>query len=348
MPAPTRQLRPQLRAEPNQGAQRIALSLLVPVFNEQDAVDLFVERTEAPLAQALLQLAPHGDYEIVFIDDGSSDLSVERIIAHARRQPRIKLVRLSRNFGKDAALAAGLKVAAGDAVIPIDIDLQDPPDTIPEMVAAWLAGAEIVNAVRSSRASDSWFKRWSAKAFYRVYNCFATDRIPGNVGDFRLLDRKVVDVINNFTERNRFMKGVFSWVGFEQTTVSYERAPRAAGTTKWKYWKLWNFALDGLTTSTTAPLRVWSYIGLGVALCAIAYALFIVGRTLMLGVDVPGYASLMTLILTLGALNLISIGILGEYIGRIAIEVRRRPLYVVRDTYGIASDGGRVPPEGAQ
>lgn len=328
-------------------AQRRTLSLLVPVYNEQDAVDLFMAEIDPPMEEALLYLAPHGDYEIVFVDDGSTDDTVARILTHAARQPRVKLVRLSRNFGKDAALAAGLKYVAGDAVIPMDVDLQDPPEVIRKMVAAWIGGADVVNAVRSSRQSDSWFKRRSAAAFYRIYNWVAADRIPGNVGDFRLLDRKVVNVLNDFTERNRFMKGMFSWVGFDQAEVSYERAPRAAGTTKWKYWKLWNFALDGLTASTTAPLRIWSYVGLAVALCAMLYAIVIVGRTLLFGVDVPGYASLMTLILVLGALNLISIGILGEYIGRIAIEVRQRPLYVVRGTHGIDEDEEQAPPDGA-
>lgn len=324
---------------PLKGAERRTgrktLSLLVPVYNEQDAIDLFMERVQPALADALLLMAPNADHEIVFVDDGSTDETIGRILAHAKTEPHVKLIRLSRNFGKDAAIAAGLRFVSGDAVIPIDVDLQDPPEVIRKMVAAWVSGAEVVNAVRSSREADSRFKRWSAEAFYRIYNSFAADQIPGNVGDFRLLDRKVIDVLNDFTERSRFMKGMFSWVGFRQSTVSYERAARSAGTTKWKYWQLWNFAIDGFTASTTAPLRIWSYIGLCVALCAISYAVFIVGRTLVSGVDVPGYASLITLILILGALNLISIGILGEYIGRIAIEVRQRPLYIVRDTFGI-------------
>ena len=345
MPLPNRQHRSPAAPQegPRHSPRRRMLSVVVPVFNEQAAIDPFMERIGRALEEALLCLAPRAGYEIVFVDDGSTDATVERILAQAERQPEVKLVRLSRNFGKDAALAAGLKFVSGDAVIPIDVDLQDPPEVIRRMVAAWIAGAEVVNAVRSSRKADSWFKRWSAGAFYRVYNSIASDPIPGNVGDFRLLDRKVVEVLNELTERNRFMKGMFSWVGFEQATVSYERASRAAGTTKWKYWQLWNFALDGLTSSTTAPLRMWSYVGLGVALCAMLYAAVIVGRTLLFGVDVPGYASLMTLILVLGALNLISIGILGEYIGRIATEVRRRPLYVVRDTFGI--DGREDAPQ---
>jgi glycosyltransferase involved in cell wall biosynthesis len=341
MPLPKRQLLPPeappegRHHSPHRPPHHRVLSLLLPVFNEEDAIDVFMERIGPALEEALLYLAPNGSHEIVFVDDGSTDRTVERIAAHAEQRPEVKLVRLSRNFGKDAALAAGLRYVSGDAVIPIDVDLQDPPEVIGKMVAAWIGGAEVVNAVRSSRKADSWFKRWSAAIFYRVYNSISADPIPGNVGDFRLLDRKVVDVLNDFTEHNRFMKGVFSWVGFQQVAISYERAPRAVGTTKWRYWKLWNFALDGLTASTTVPLRIWTYAGLGVALCAIVYALVIVGRTLIFGIDVPGYTSLMTLILVLGALNLISIGILGEYIGRIAIEVRQRPLYVVRDTLGI-------------
>lgn len=324
---------------------RRRVSLLVPVYNEEDAIDLFLARIGPALEEALLYLAPNGDHEIVFVDDGSTDGTAARIAAQAARRPEVKLVRLSRNFGKDAALAAGLRYVRGDAVIPIDVDLQDPPEAIPRMVAAWLKGAEVVNAVRRSRRSDGWLKRCSAGAFYRVYNSIAVDPIPGNVGDFRLLDRKVVDVLNDLTERNRFMKGMFSWVGFEQAAVDYEREPRSAGTSKWRYWKLWNFALDGLTASTTAPLRIWTYVGLAVAAGAMGYAAVIVARTLIHGIDVPGYASLMTLILVLGALNLISIGILGEYIGRIAVEVRRRPLYIVRDTLGFADrEAPALPP----
>ncbi|WP_420346857.1 glycosyltransferase family 2 protein [Pelagibius sp.] len=319
------------------------LSLLVPVLNEEHSITPFLERAEPALRDALRCLGPDAGYEIVFVDDGSTDQTVERILQSAKGRPQIKLVRLSRNFGKEAALTAGLQFVSGHAVVPIDVDLQDPPEVIGDMVEAWMAGAEVVNAVRNSRASDGWFKRWSAGTFYRLYNKIAAHQIPGNVGDFRLLDRKVVDVLNDLTERNRFMKGMFSWVGFEQATVGYERAPRAAGTTKWKYWGLWNFALDGFTASTTAPLRIWSYVGLVVAVLAMAYAAWIVGRTLVFGIEVPGYASLMTLILVLGALNLISIGILGEYIGRIAIEVRQRPLYVVRETFGIAGSGDTSP-----
>mgnify|MGYP000203027549 CR=1 FL=1 len=349
MPLSNKQLRPPERHSPAPRPVRAGrrLSLLVPVFNEEDAVDLFMERIGPALEEALLYLAPTGSHEIVFVDDGSRDGTVDRILAQAQRQPAVKLVRLSRNFGKDAALAAGLRHVSGDAVIPMDVDLQDSPDVIRQMVAAWMRGAEVVNAVRVSRKGDGWLKRLSARAFYRVYNFIATDPIPGNVGDFRLLDRRVVDVLNDLPERNRFMKGMFSWVGFEQANVTYERPPRAAGTTKWRYWKLWNFALDGLTASTTGPLRIWSYLGLAVAACAMAYAAFIVARTLLFGVEVPGYASLMTLILVLGALNLISIGVLGEYIGRIAIEVRQRPLYVIRETHGFDEDDGSRTPRAA-
>lgn len=319
----------------------ILLSLVVPVFNEEAAIAPFLARSGAAMEVACRRVGPGTSYEVVFVDDGSTD-STPALLAAARvTEPRIRVVSLSRNFGKDAALVAGLRHARGHAVIPIDVDLQDPPEAICAMVEHWMAGATIVNGVRCGRESDSLVKRLTARGFYRVYNRFADQAIPMDAGDFRLLDRQVVDILNGLPERSRFMKGLFSWVGFRQAEVRFVREPRCGGRSKWRYWRLWNFALDGLTGSTTAPLRIWTYLGLGVAGVALLYGAILVALTLAVGNAVPGYPSLMVTILFLGGLNLISLGILGEYVGRIAAEVRGRPLYLVRDI-----DGERAQPPG--
>jgi glycosyltransferase involved in cell wall biosynthesis len=211
----------------------------------------------------------------------------------------------------------------------MDVDLQDPPGILPDMVAAWMGGAKIVNAVRADRSTDGWVKRMGARAFYAVFDRLATYPVHPNVGDCRLLDREVVDVVNRMPERVRFMKGLFSWLGYRPVEIPYHREARAAGESKWKLWALWNFALDGITGSTTLPLRIWTYFGGAMAVLALGFATWIVLRTLIWGVDVPGYASLMVVVLTLSAINLVALGILGEYIGRIAVEVRQRPLYLV-------------------
>ncbi|SFM16917.1 glycosyltransferase family 2 protein [Methylobacterium pseudosasicola] len=312
----------------------ILLSLVVPVFNEATAIEPFLVRAGAAIEAACRRVGPGTLYEIVFVDDGSTDATLRVLSAARQRNTAIDIVGLSRNFGKDAALAAGLRHARGHAVIPIDVDLQDPPEIIVDMVSHWLAGALIVNGVRSHRRADSPLKRLTAWGFYELYNRFADQVIPSNVGDFRLIDRRIVDILNTLPERSRFTKGLFSWVGFRQAEVSFVREQRQQGMTKWRYWHLWNFALDGLTGSTTAPLRIWTYIGLTVAGLAFLYGLFLVGLTAFAGNSVPGYPSLMVAILFFGGLNLISIGIMGEYVGRIAAEVRGRPLYLVRDING--------------
>jgi polyisoprenyl-phosphate glycosyltransferase len=313
------------------------LSLVVPVLNEQNGIQPFLERTVPALNAALELIGSGATYEIIFIDDGSTDLTLAAIAAARRADPRVKAIVLSRNFGKDAALAAGLRHAQGDAVVPMDVDLQDPPEIIPDLVRKWLDGAQVVTAVRADRSSDSGLKRLTAKWFYSVYNKMSDRAIDENVGDFRLLDRQVVDVVNDLPERARFMKGLFSWVGFETASVPYVREQRASGQSKWSYWRLWNFALDGITASTTAPLRIWTYCGILIGAAAFLYGFFIIGRTLILGRDMPGYASLITAILFFGGLNLIALGVLGEYIGRIFNEVKARPLYIVRTTIGLES-----------
>ncbi len=305
------------------------LSTIVPIYNEAGNISPFFDR----LTKILDALGE--PYEIICVDDGSSDESVALLVAERSRNPAIKIVRLSRNFGKELALTAGLDHAGGAAVVVIDADLQDPPELIPTLLAKWREGYDVVYARRTSRAGDNVAKRATASWFYRVYNRLADVGIPNDTGDFRLMDRRVIDALGQMPERNRFMKGLFSWVGFRQVAVDYEREPRAFGKSKWNYWRLWNLAIEGITSFSTAPLRVWSYVGVTFALLAIVYALFLVFRTILMGVDVPGYASLMVVVLFLGGINLITLGIFGEYLGRTYMEAKRRPLYLVRERHGL-------------
>ncbi|MDH3742864.1 MAG: glycosyltransferase family 2 protein, partial [Hyphomicrobiales bacterium] len=295
----------------------------------EGGIDLFFERLE-PVLEKITK-----DYEIICIDDGSTDATLDELLEHRERNPRIKIINLSRNFGKDVALSAGLDYATGQAVVPLDADLQDPPELIAEMMDKWREGYEVVYARRSDRKSDSVSKRVTAGWFYRVHNAIADVSIPDNVGDFRLIDQRVNIALQNLPERTRFMKGLFAWVGFKQASVEYVRESRAYGDTKWHFWKLWQFALDGITGSTTFPLRVWTYIGMLVSLTAFIVSTLLIIRVFIYGVDVPGYASLMVAVLFLGGINILATGIIGEYIGRIFTEVRHRPLYLVRDTYGL-------------
>lgn len=320
------------------------VSLVVPVFNEEEALPHFLESISPYVRAVKKLLGTGGKVEIVFVDDGSRDRSAALVRQSKSADFDTVLVCLSRNFGKENAVAAGLKHARGDAVVPMDVDLQDPPDLLPKMVEIWLQGRLVVNAKRSRRDADNFIKRATSNWFYSVFNRMSDHAIEPNVGDFRLLDRKVVDIINGLTERVRFNKSIFSWVGFDPYTISYERPARSAGSTKWNYWKLWNFALDGLTGSTTLPLRMWTYVGSIIVVFMFLYAGFIVLRALIWGVDVPGYASLMAVILSIGAINLVAVGILGEYLGRIAIEVRGRPSYLVSEHVVIDVDQAAEPP----
>ena len=314
------------------------LTVIVPVKDEEEAVGRFVAEV-APLLDRLLPAdggAP--TWEILFIDDGSEDATLPAIVAANARDPRIHGLSFSRNFGKEAALTAGLDFARGAAVVPMDVDLQDPPQVIGEMLAKWRDGYEVVYGVRRNRRSDSLPKRLTADLYYRAHNYISDDKIPEHAGDFRLLDRKVVDTIKRMPERNRFMKGMFAWGGFKQTAVEYDRVRREVGRTKFNYWKLWTLALDGITSTSTLPLRVWSYIGVVIALVALVYAAFLVIRTTLFGTDVAGYASMMVATLFLGGVQLISLGVLGEYIGRILIEAKQRPIYVVSRRIGGEQD----------
>jgi glycosyltransferase involved in cell wall biosynthesis len=311
------------RTSPRAERARELLSVVVPVYNEVDSIGPFIKSINA----VAVQLPP---LEILFVDDGSSDSTETVIRTWAEHDTRIRLLCLSRNFGKEAALTAGLHHAKGSACVPMDVDLQDPPELLPEMVSKWRAGAKIVNARRIDRSADGWAKTASARTFYNLFNAIAERPIPSDVGDFRLLDREVVDAVARLGERARFNKALFSWVGFSTDEVVYERPARAAGTSAWSWWRLWNLGLDGIFQGSVVPLRMWTYLGTFLALLGFAFAAFIFFRVLMLGVDTPGYASTVMLILIFGGTNLFALGILGEYIGRIYTEVRQRPLYILR------------------
>lgn len=271
------------------------------------------------------------EVEIVFINDGSSDKTEQIITALSEQDRLVKAILFSRNFGKEPALFAGLDFSTGDVVIPIDVDLQDPIEVIPELIEEYQKGFDVVLAKRVDRQTDSWFKRKTALWFYKLHNKISKPKIEENVGDFRLMSRRVVEAIKQLPERQLFMKGILSWVGFDTTIVEYRRAERVAGTTKFNGWKLWNFALEGITSFSTFPLRLWTYIGLFISVCSFLYGSILILGKLFWGNAVPGYPSLMVAILFLGGVQLIGIGVLGEYIGRIYSEIKKRPRYILKD-----------------
>jgi glycosyltransferase involved in cell wall biosynthesis len=313
-------------------AGNVEISVIVPLHNEEPNVDYLFEQLTTVL-QGL-----HLSYEIICVDDGSTDNTLKCLIEQRTHNTAIKILSLSRNFGKEIALSAGIDYATGNAIIPFDADLQDPPELIESLIAKWREGYDVVHATRRSRQGEAWFKRFTASTFYQVIGRVSTVPIPRDTGDFRLLDRRVVEVLKQMPERTRFMKGLFAWVGFKNTAIFYDRAERYRGRTKWNYWRLWNLAVDGITSFSSVPLKVWSYLGLVLSVFAFLYASFLIVRTLIWGVDVPGYASLMVVILFLGGVQLITLGIIGEYLGRVYEEVKRRPLYLVRDAYGFEGD----------
>lgn len=304
------------------------ISLVVPVYNEAEAIDLFLQRVDAVFSPY-----PAIQIEFIFVNDGSSDATLNILLERQKSNRNLKIVDLSRNFGKEAALSAGLKIASGDAVIPIDVDLQDPPEIILQMIPKWREGHEVVLGHRINRNSDSWAKRSSASWFYRIHNKIATPQLPENVGDFRLMDRCVVDAINELPESRRFMKGLFAWVGFRTTQVQYTRPVRTAGFSKFNGWRLWNFALEGITSFSSEPLRIWTYLGATVSALSFLFGIIIIAKVIIFGVDVPGYPSLMVAVTFLGGLQLIGIGVLGEYLGRTYVESKRRPVFIVRRIY---------------
>lgn len=304
------------------------ISLIAPVFNEALAIPLFYQavRQESALQGIVLQ--------IVFINDGSTDQTEQVVQKLIIDDEEVLLINLSRNFGKEAALLAGLEYTNGDAAIPIDVDLQDPISVIPRMISEWQRGADVVLARRQDRSVDGRLKRYSAALFYRLMNAIGSTRIEANVGDFRLLDRKVVDVIKALPEHELFMKGLLSWAGFHTVIIDYDRATRVAGQTKFNARKLWHLALNGVTSFSTVPLRIWTYVGCSLSLFAVCHGVYRAVGSWGLGHDIPEYSPLMTILLLLGGIQLIGIGILGEYVGRMYMEVKHRPRYVVQSTVG--------------
>lgn len=315
------------------------LAIIVPVFNEEGALSEF-EQVMSPILDEISTkgLTPR----FVFVDDGSRDATVQKI-AEIDWSVDVQLICLSRNFGKEAAMTAGLAQACDDAVVVMDADLQDPPELITEMIDHWRAGAKVVLGRRNDRSEDGRLKRVSAQWFYRLHNRISSIEIPYNVGDFRLMDRRVVEAVNQLPENRRFMKGIFAWVGFKPVFVDYKRQPRSIGTSKFSGWKLWRVAVEGITSFSEVPLVVWTYLGALIAFSSFIYAGLIVLRTLVFGIDVPGYASMITIVLFLGGIQVLGIGILGEYLGRVYSEVKRRPPFIVAETREIpaSKDGHR-------
>ncbi|MFN3842036.1 MAG: glycosyltransferase family 2 protein [Rehaibacterium terrae] len=302
---------------------RQRLCIVVPAFNEAQALPALQARIAAVIDTLDL------DGRVLYVDDGSRDDTWQVMTALAEADPRVSAIRLSRNFGKELALTAGLDHADADAVVVLDADGQDPPELIPAFVAKWREGFDVVYGTRLARDGESWLKKLTAAAFYRVMARLSSTPVPRDTGDFRLLSRRALDALGKLRERHRFMKGLFAWVGFRQCAIPYHRQARLAGRSKFSYWRLWNFALEGITSFSTVPLRVATYVGLLTSLLAFAFGVWIVLKTLLWGDPVAGYPSLMVVILFLGGIQLMALGILGEYLGRLYDEAKQRPLYLV-------------------
>ncbi len=308
--------------------QNKMLSIIVPVYNEANGIFAFHERLDAALG-----LLPLDRTEIIYINDGSKDKSLELLKTIADAYPSVQIIDFSRNFGKEAAMTAGICKSKGDAVIIIDADLQDPPELILEMVRQWQEGYDIVNMRRKSRAGETFVKKKTAQMFYSLMGLVGPVEIPQNVGDFRLLSRQAIEALKQMPERNRFMKGMFAWIGFSVSEILYQRAPRFADKTKWNYWGLFNLAVEGITSYTIAPLRLSAYIGLFSSIFAFCYGLLILLKTFLYGDPVRGFSTLIAVILFIGGLQLLAIGVVGEYLGRIFMETKNRPLYIVKNHY---------------
>lgn len=311
------------------------LSVIVPVYNEKDVIKSFHQRTSA-----VLDALPC-DAEILYVNDGSNDSSIEILLQLKELDSRIVIIDLSRNFGKEIAMTAGLDHCKGDASVIIDADLQDPPELIPELFSKWLTGYDVVYAKRLSRQGESALKKLTSKLFYRVLRKVSHVPIPEDTGDFRLMSRRAVNALNTLRERNRYMKGLFAWIGYSQTAVLYNRDPRFAGESKWSYPALWSLALEGITSFTVAPLKLSTYLGLITATGAFLYGVWILIKTLVYGDPVAGYPTMMIVILFLGGIQLFAIGIIGEYLGRIFSESKQRPLYLINDYF----QSGKTEPE---
>ena len=299
------------------------LSVIVPVYNEASVLPEFHRRLSRVLAEI------DGTAEVIYVNDGSSDKTGEYLESLIDEDPIVSVLTLSRNFGKEIAMTAGLDYCDGQAVVVIDADLQDPPELIPKMLELWRKGYDVVYAKRQKRRGETRAKRATARYFYRVMRALSAIDIPENVGDFRLLSKRAVNALRQLRERHRFMKGLFAWIGYRQTAILYKRDPRYAGESKWNYWRLWNFAIEGITSFTTAPLKVASYIGLVTSLSAFIYAVWVVFKTVVWGEPVSGYPSIMVVMLFLGGIELMTLGVIGEYLGRTFDEAKRRPLYLI-------------------
>ena len=317
----------------NAGSEPPLFSIVVPAFNEERNLPLLYGR----IAEVMTEIG--NAWELILVNDGSRDATLAVMKELRVRDPHLAIVNLSRNFGKEVATTAGLDHARGDAVIVMDADLQDPPEIIPELVAAWRRGFDTVYAQRRQRRGETWLKRVTAAAFYRVLRQATSVPVPADTGDFRLISRRVLNALADVRERHRFMKGLFAWVGFPACAVLYDRPPRHAGRSAWNYWKLWNLAVEGITSFTTLPLRLATYLGLLVGLASTIFLLQLLVRTVIFGNEVPGYPSLMAVVLFLGAAQLVTLGIIGEYLGRVFNEVKRRPLYLVEQYLPSASPG---------
>ncbi len=307
--------------------QTPTISIVSPFFNEEDMVNIFLEKTYSVLLEI------QESFEIVVVNDGSTDSTLDLLKKAKEKYPNLRIINLSRNFGKEGALTAGLEKAKGEVIIPIDADLQNPPELIKELIVQWKKGYDVVLAKRINRSSEDALRRIPAHLFYKLHNKISNTIIPEDVGDFRLITRQVRDAIKQLPENQRFMKGIFAWVGFKTTVIEYKHVSREAGKSSFHGRKLLDLAIDGITSFSIIPLRIWLSIGSIIALLSFLYGSFIVIRTLIFGVDLPGYASLVTIILFLGGVQLISIGILGEYIGRIYKEAKRRPSYIIENEY---------------
>lgn len=320
--------------------KQASLTVVIAAYNEEDALPALHPRIAAVLDAMDLQS------RVLYVDDGSRDRTWEVLQAIAAGDPRVSLLRLSRNFGKELALTAGLDLVDSDAAVVLDADGQDPPELLPAFVAKWREGFDVVYGTRTSRDGESWFKKATASAFYRVINRMSNTDIPADTGDFRLMSRRVLDALRGLRERQRFMKGLFAWVGFPHVSIAYQRQSRIAGATKFNYWRLWNFALEGITGFSTAPLRVATYIGLGTALLAFGYGAWVIAKTLLWGDPVQGWPTMMAVVLFLGGVQLMALGVIGEYLGRLYVEAKQRPLYLVRDWR--PGDAGQPAPAGRQ
>lgn len=301
------------------------ISIISPCYNEEQMVEIFFSNLTP-----ILNNLPNYQFEIVIINDGSNDKTLDNLKSASASDSRIKIIDLNRNFGKEIALTAGLDNADGDAAIIFDFDLQDPLSLISDFLTEWEKGFEAVIGIRKDRSSDSFFKRKTASLFYSIYNVFSEIKIPRNAGDSRLLDRKIMNQLKEMPERQRFMKGLFAWIGAQASYVEYSRQKRPLSSSKFSGWKLWNLAIEGITNFSTLPLRVWTYIGLFISSLSFIYASFIIIRSMIFGIDVPGYNSLIVAVLFLGGIQIMGIGIIGEYLGRIYMESKQRPIYLVR------------------